>query len=659
MIINQYITTIINFFGFLSFNDPQQQPLPYEGGPVPSTPEVLSFIPPGAAESFQDAPIRCEYPAMAKEYTYVNSSNDRGLWLKHKTDPSKNFDIFTDYENRWPSGIVRKYTLTLNEDRLNLDGIEAPLSKVFNKQYPGPWIQACWGDTVNITIKNNLTYNGTAIHMHGVRLLNKNLMDGVPGITQCPIAPGESFSYFFNTTQYGTTWYHSHYSLQYSDGVRGPITIHGPTSANYTDAIDPIIMADHNHRSAFQDFYQEQFVNPAEGRVPPKMTSIILNQHGSYAGSFPERRYTKNVKPGKRYILRLINGSTDTTFIFSIDNHNLTVIGADFVPVTPYSKDHIHIGIGQRFHVILETKPTHDPTKNEGFWIRTQPADGCHNFETFPDARQGILWYGSGPNPPIPTTNAFQYNATCSDELTLAPIVKWTIPAPPSKNISVVEYNVANASIEIDDWVLPAVGTDPEVTVGDWQILDDPIWVDYQRPTVKHLNPPYENDSVMYPAQPRGMWNYLLIIGGNQDNPEPVEGGRLFPAAHPMHLHGHDFAILQYSTEEYDASQPLDLTLDNPRRRDSVLLPLNGFIVIAFQSDNPGAWTLHCHIAWHSSAGLAFQLLSEKDILQDQIREDPWAERQLNRTCQSWDRWFANDSNHWNPTGRFQDDSGI
>ena len=65
--------------------------------------------------------------------------------------------------------------------------------------------------------------NGTSIHWHGVRLLNMVHMDGVNGVTQCPLAPGDTFTYKLPITQYGTSWYHSHYSVQYADGLLGPI----------------------------------------------------------------------------------------------------------------------------------------------------------------------------------------------------------------------------------------------------------------------------------------------------------------------------------------------------------------------------------------------------------------------------------------------------
>lgn len=65
-------------------------------------------------------------------------------------------------------------------------------------------------------------------------------MDGVNGITQCPIAPGDTFVYQFKVTQYGSSWYHTHYSVQYADGAAGPLTFYGPTSANFDEPVDPL-----------------------------------------------------------------------------------------------------------------------------------------------------------------------------------------------------------------------------------------------------------------------------------------------------------------------------------------------------------------------------------------------------------------------------------
>jgi FtsP/CotA-like multicopper oxidase with cupredoxin domain len=82
----------------------------------------------------------------------------------------------------------------------------------FNSTIPGPAITADWGDNLVVHVTNNLQYNGTSVHWHGMRQLNSVEYDGVPGVTQRPIVPDESLTYKFQVTQYGTTWYHSHFS---------------------------------------------------------------------------------------------------------------------------------------------------------------------------------------------------------------------------------------------------------------------------------------------------------------------------------------------------------------------------------------------------------------------------------------------------------------
>lgn len=104
---------------------------------------------------------------------------------------------------------------------------------VVNGQYPGPTLVADWGDMIEVTVYNRLKTNGTDMHWHGFRQLGSNEMDGSPGVTECPIPPGGKKVYRFRATQYGTSWYHSHHSVQYGDGIVGPIIINGPASANY------------------------------------------------------------------------------------------------------------------------------------------------------------------------------------------------------------------------------------------------------------------------------------------------------------------------------------------------------------------------------------------------------------------------------------------
>ena len=180
---------------------------------------------------------------------------------------------------------------------------------------------------------------------HGIRQLHTNQHDGVNGITECPIAPGDSFTYKFRALQYGSAWYHSHYSLQYGDGLLGPLTIYGPSTANYDsdDTFRPILITDWNHRSVFEDW-------PVmlESESAPEMTNILLNGTGQFGpGKTEKQKFQLYFEKGKRYMLILVNTAVDTTFLFSIDEHILEVIEADFVPIWPYNTTNIHIGIGQ------------------------------------------------------------------------------------------------------------------------------------------------------------------------------------------------------------------------------------------------------------------------------------------------------------------------
>ena len=199
-----------------------------------------------------------------------------------------------------------------------------------------------------------------------------------------------------------------------------------------------------------------------------------------------------------------------------------------------------------------------------------------------------------------------------------------------------------------------------------WAVDNMPLWLEMGRPTILNLNTPkgaWPKHLAVTTEDPRaGEWIYLVITAPKAAIPKMVKPGRFFfPVAHPIHLHGHDFAILKQSTTPYpgwEDVQPL-LKLDNPPRRDVALLPIDGYLVIAFKADNPGTWLLHCHIAWHASSGLGMQIVENAADVAKRLNKGPLVP--LVETCNQWDDWVSDARNHYNPIKPldFQDDSGV
>jgi hypothetical protein len=113
-------------------------------------------------------------------------------------------------------------------------------------------------------------------------------------------------------------------------------------------------------------------------------------------------------------------------------------------------------------------------------------------------------------------------------------------------------------------------------------------------------------------------------------------------------LHGHDFAILQQvKGEKFPAG--LNLTTTEPPRRDVILLPDGGYVVIAFKTDNPGTWLMHCHIAEHASWGLGLQIMERQTDAQARwpSYNGSLAIRTVTDGCHNWNKWWGNCTNWW------------
>ncbi len=187
----------------------------------------------------------------------------------------------------------------------------------YNGQTPGPTIEAVEGDRVRILVENRLP-EPTSVHWHGV--LVPNGMDGVAGLNQPAIAPGETWAYEFTLRQHGTQMYHPHSDemVQMAMGMEGFFIIH-PKGGPRVDR-------------DFAIFLQEWFVAP--GTATPNaqvMTDFNLFTFNSriYPGTDP-----LVVKRGDRVRLRFANLSMDNHPIH-LHGHRFKVVATDGGPIPP------------------------------------------------------------------------------------------------------------------------------------------------------------------------------------------------------------------------------------------------------------------------------------------------------------------------------------
>lgn len=146
---------------------------------VTTTADYPIFYPPGGRQKYAGSDFQCEYPDMPDYEFCGDDKEDRGCWLrpkdKSRTD-LRTYNIYTDYENIKPKGIVRSYDFTVRNGTINADGLLFKDAKIVNDQYPGPWLQA-----VSFSIRARYKHNNILdrvcadIHSAGVTKLSSTL----------------------------------------------------------------------------------------------------------------------------------------------------------------------------------------------------------------------------------------------------------------------------------------------------------------------------------------------------------------------------------------------------------------------------------------------------------------------------------------------------
>ena len=511
------------------------------------------------------------------------------------------------YEQSPTTGVIRAYDFTISRGFIAPDGVNKSVLLI-NNQFPAPQITANWGDTFQITVHNQITgpEEGTGLHWHGILQRATPWYDGVPGVNQCPIAPGKTFTYTFKADLYGTSWYHSHYSAQYAGGLFGPMIIYGPKNYPYQVDVGPVMVSDWYHTEYFE--LVEKVMTPNVPPAPPKSQNNLINGKMDYDCSKapagvsckPNAGLSKfKFQTGKTHRLRLINAGSDGLQKISIDGHSMKVIANDFVPVRPYDTDVVTLGIGQRTDVIVKA----NMTSGSAVWLRAFLPD-CVGTATQPLALAAIYYDKADTSKTPNSTSNSNLNTACVND----PLEKTTpfFPFPATSN--------------------PATTTTINIIAGKnstghnlWFMNGVSFRANYDHPVFLLANA----GNTSYPYDPQ--WN---VYNYGTNNSVRLILNNPIPVAHPMHLHGHNFNVLASGTGTWDGT----IThIQNTQRRDVHMLPGAGYMVVQYNTDNPGVWPFHCHIAWHVSAGLYVNLMEQVPKIAKKVVPQTVAQ-----TCRDW-----------------------
>ena len=493
----------------------------------------------GPAPGTDASNVTAPFPSLAE--TGCNTAADRSKWCGK-------YSIDTDYYQEAPStGKVCSANWVITNTTQNYDGTPR-LALAINGQVPGPLLECNWGDTITVTITNQLKDNATTIHWHGVLQKGTNDQDGVPGITECAVAPGQTRTYTYKANQYGTGWYHSHVYTQYGDGIRGPMVIHGPATANYDIDAGTVMIDD------LFGIGKPMTVAEANAQIshfgPIGTANYMLNG----ANVSPDLKSGKHalwkVKSGKKYLFRMINSASANMWSVHFDNHKMKVISTDYVPITPYTTDWLNIGIGQRYDVIVEMNQP-----KAGYFLRAAMQTGCPSGgpNNGLGSANGMFVYDDAPLT-LPTSTAGNATAaqfaTCADEplASLSPYLQKSGGSPEQFSASAAQMPAG---------LIAQVQTPDDGQVFRWFINNGAINVNFEQPTLQSLaSNSVSNTTVSnyISLTQKNVWVYFVIQ--NQ-----------FFAAHPMHLHGHDMSILGQGNSAWNPSLASTLNFNNPARR--------------------------------------------------------------------------------------------
>ena len=440
--------------------------------------------------------------------------------------------------------------------------------------------------------------------------------DGTPGASQWPIPPDYFFDYELETEigHAGTYFYHSHVGFQ-AVTAAGPLIVEESDSPPYEYDEERIIaLADIFNRSD-SDIEQGLLANPFVWSGETE--NVLVNGKGQLPGKFRTEGCelaTIDVKPDTMYRFRFIGGTALSFVTLAFEDHEqMTLIEADGEYTKPVNISYLQIGSGQRFSVLLKTKPR-NALKKAQFFMQIETRDRPTSTRSY-----AVL----------------KYNLHSSKRM---PKIKIAVPSPPAKppltlpptTLGWLDGQLLSLSADLD--FPDASMVTRRVVIRTHQILNGTVtWTQDSLPWTEsvpdepYLVSLYKNDSIEFPSMTRALENQGI---------DPVT--RAFPAdigevieiviqntgsyagavdLHPFHAHGSHYYDLGSGNGTYDpiANEEKIKGLSLARRDTTILYKWSNHVTAGtdvgwrawrLRVTQPGVWMIHCHILQHMVMGM-------------------------------------------------------
>lgn len=449
---------------------------------------------------------------------------------------------------------VNEFNLTAKESEWTLSPDKTITAWTYNDTVPGEQIRVKEGEVVKVNLKNELDEPVT-IHWHGVPV--SNTQDGIPGVTQDAVVPGETYTYEYVANDPGTYWYHSHQDgvNQLDKGLYGTFIVEPKEGTgvdrDYTLVLDEWESGTHESEMDMGDHDESMnmegmSMNGMEGDMGSDNDSGMRMGHdmSSYDiytinGKSYEESEPLKVKQGEKVKLRFVNAGYMAHKIHIPVNYKVTHVDGQEVNNPEVEKASIlEVAPGERYDIEFVANGKGDFTID------------CHGEMEASENMKIDVVYEKGNGKKIEHSES-------PEQVDLTTLGKKT-EAPFSLNDEFdVEYTMElGAEMDMDNEEMGMAWTINEKTFPDV-------------PPLKVT----EGDKVK-----------VTLTNNSMDN-----------STHPMHLHGHFFQILSKNGKPLEGS---------PIIKDTLNVKPGETYEVAFIADNPGNWLFHCHDLHHASNGM-------------------------------------------------------